>query len=186
MHMSIGSAYFSGNEDKKILAGFMARPVFRAEDTEGEALSYEQIELPEPSSYSPVVVPIEDTTDKIEDSNDDEAMLSPPDYQLQIVSPEDDKTIRANDGNLTVNIQIRPALSQKRGDMIQLRMDDRPYGLPNAGLSFNLANIDRGTHTLSAVVMNAKGEELAQSAVIKFHLQRNSVLLNPRTRINPP
>lgn len=69
--------------------------------------------------------------------------------------------------------------------MIQLRMDGRPYGQPSSGLSFNLANVDRGTHTLAAVVMNANGEELAQSATIKFHLQRNSILLNPRTRNNP-
>ena len=33
--------------DEKVLAGFMARPVFRVEDTEGEPLSYEQIELPD-------------------------------------------------------------------------------------------------------------------------------------------
>ena len=34
-------------EEKEILAGFMARPVFRVEDTEGEPLDYQQIKLPE-------------------------------------------------------------------------------------------------------------------------------------------
>jgi len=34
-----------GEEDER-LAGFMARPVFRIEDTEGETVKYEQIELP--------------------------------------------------------------------------------------------------------------------------------------------
>ncbi len=34
-------------DEKKLLAGFMARPVFRMEDTEGEPLDYEQIELPD-------------------------------------------------------------------------------------------------------------------------------------------
>ena len=33
-----------GDEEK--LAGFMARPVFRKEDTEGETVEYEQVELP--------------------------------------------------------------------------------------------------------------------------------------------
>ena len=145
-----------------------------------------QIELPEPSTYSPVVIPAETQADSEQtDADAEEEMPAAPNYQLQIASPQDDEALRVNDGNLTVNIQIRPALSQQRGDMIQLRMDGRPYGQPRAGLSFNLANVDRGTHTLSAVVMNANGEELAQSATIKFHLQRNSILLNPRTRDNP-
>jgi hypothetical protein len=34
------------NEDKTLLAGFLAVPVFRVEDTEGEPLDYQQIELP--------------------------------------------------------------------------------------------------------------------------------------------
>lgn len=34
-------------DDKLILKGFTAEPVFRAEDTEGERLDYEQIHLPE-------------------------------------------------------------------------------------------------------------------------------------------
>ena len=34
-------------EEKESLAGFMCRPVFRYEDTDGEPLDYEQIELPE-------------------------------------------------------------------------------------------------------------------------------------------
>ena len=33
-------------EEQEILAGFMGRPVFRVEDTEGEPLDYQQIELP--------------------------------------------------------------------------------------------------------------------------------------------
>jgi len=33
-------------EEQEILAGFMGRPVFRVEDTEGQPLDYEQIELP--------------------------------------------------------------------------------------------------------------------------------------------
>ena len=34
-------------EEKETLVGFMCRPVFRYEDTDGEPLDYEQIELPE-------------------------------------------------------------------------------------------------------------------------------------------
>jgi hypothetical protein len=33
-------------EEEEVLAGFMGKPVFRVEDTDGEPLDYEQIELP--------------------------------------------------------------------------------------------------------------------------------------------
>jgi hypothetical protein len=33
-------------DEEEVLAGFMGRPVFRVEDTDGEPLDYEQIELP--------------------------------------------------------------------------------------------------------------------------------------------
>jgi hypothetical protein len=33
-------------EEQEVLAGFMGRPVFRVEDTDGESLEYEQIDLP--------------------------------------------------------------------------------------------------------------------------------------------
>lgn len=35
------------DEEQEILAGFMARPVFKVEDTDGKPLDYQQIELPE-------------------------------------------------------------------------------------------------------------------------------------------
>jgi hypothetical protein len=35
-----------GEAEEEVLAGFMGKPVFRVEDTEGEPLDYEQIELP--------------------------------------------------------------------------------------------------------------------------------------------
>ncbi len=35
------------DEDEKVLAGFLAVPVFRVEDTEGEPLDYQKLELPE-------------------------------------------------------------------------------------------------------------------------------------------
>lgn len=177
-----------------VLSGVAFAEVYRSVDESGitvfsdqPAGNAERIELPEASVYSPVIVPVDELTENEagEQATEDDDMPPVPDYQLQIASPQDDESIRANDGNLTVNLQIRPVLNQKRGDMIQLRLDGRPYGEPRAGLSFNLPNLDRGTHTLSAVVMSANGEELAQSPTIKFHLQRNSILLNPRTRNNP-
>ncbi len=176
-----------------LLSGTGFAEVYRWIDENGNTVysdqpvgNAEQIVLPEPSTYSPVVVPLAASEEMTEDvSSEDDEMPAAPSYQLQIASPQDDEAIRVNNGNLTVNIQIRPPLSQKRGDMIQLRMDGQPYGEPRSSLSFNLANVDRGTHTLSAVVMNASGEQLAQSPSIKFHLQRNTILLNPRTQNNP-
>ncbi|MCX4190100.1 DUF4124 domain-containing protein [Methylophaga sp. OBS3] len=156
--------------------------------TDQPAENAEKIVLPQASVYTPVDVPEEITSNEFDDQSeqlDGEDMPPAPSYALQIVSPQDDQAIRVNDGNLTVNIQIQPALNQQRGDLIQLQMDGLPYGDPRPSLSFGLPNVDRGTHTLSAVVMNINGEVLANSPEIKFHLQRNSILLNPRTSPAP-
>lgn len=42
-----GKADTNGDDDKEILIGFSAKPVFRVEDTDGEALDYQEIELPD-------------------------------------------------------------------------------------------------------------------------------------------
>ncbi len=135
----------------------------------------EKIELQKSMTYSPVQIPeITDspTTDEQESSEEAE---SAPNYKLKIVSPEDDAGIRVNNGNVMVNLQILPALVTERGDLIQLYLDGLPSGMPLAQLNFMLENLDRGTHKLSAAVLNVSGEVVAQSETITFHLQRTSL-----------
>lgn len=146
----------------------------------------EKIELLEPMIYSPVEIPeITETTNNEASENTDESEPAPG-YQLKIVSPEDDAGIRINNGNVMVNLQVLPALVPERGDMIQLYLDGLPAGMPMPQLNFMLENLDRGTHQLSAVVLNASGEVITQSDTVTFHLQRTSLLQPGRQSDAPP
>ncbi|MBN47584.1 MULTISPECIES: DUF4124 domain-containing protein [unclassified Methylophaga] len=147
----------------------------------------EKIELQDSMTYSPVQIPgVTDsttTTNEQEESGESEV---DPDYKLTIVAPEDDAGIRVNNGNVTVNLQLQPAFVPERGDKIQLYLDGLPAGVPMPQLSFMLENLDRGTHKLSAVVLNASGEVIAQSETTTFHLQRTSLLQPGRQQNNLP
>lgn len=136
----------------------------------------EKVELRHSMIYTPVEIP--ELSEEAMDSQSEEvdASIPAPNYKLSVVSPENDAGIRVNNGNVMVNLQLIPALVPERGDLIQLYLDGLPAGMPMPQLNFMLENLDRGTHKLSAVVLNASGEVLAQSETITFHLQRTSVL----------
>ena len=136
----------------------------------------EKVELRHSMIYTPVEIPelSEDAMDT--QSEEADAPIPAPNYKLSVVSPENDAGIRVNNGNVMVNLQLIPALVPERGDLIQLYLDGLPAGMPMPQPNFMLENLDRGTHKLSAVVLNASGEVLAQSETITFHLQRTSVL----------
>ena len=140
-------------------------------DQPGEnAENAEKVELQQPMTYSPVQIPEVTDSASAEEQETADNTEAAPNYKVSIVAPEDDAGIRVNNGNVTVNLQVVPALNPERGDLIQLFLDGLPSGMPMPQLSFILENLDRGTHTVSANVLNASGEILAQSETITFHL----------------
>lgn len=150
----------------------------------------EKIELRHSMIYTPVAIPesndINDDNQAATEQSETDQTEPAPNYQLTIISPEDDAGIRVNNGDVVVNLQVIPALVPERGDKIQLYLDSLPVGVPMPQLSFILENLERGTHQLSAVVLNASGELLAQSTTTTFHLQRSSLLQPGREQNNTP
>jgi len=84
---------------------------------------------------------------------------------------------------VTVAVELRPA--KRSGDRVVLSFDARPIeaGSPEQ-LEFKITPIDRGTHTVAAVVHDAKGKSLCQSAAVSFHVRQPSVLA-PANPLNP-
>lgn len=110
----------------------------------------------------------------------------PPAYSsVAITSPDDDASVRQNDGNISVQVAVQPALQNQ--DTLQLHMDGKIVGT-GSSTSFSLNNVDRGTHTLQAVVVDNTGKTLASSATVTFHLLRHSILNQPPPKgpLNPP
>ena len=99
---------------------------------------------------------------------------------LKITSPANDTTIRDNAGNLSINVSVSPSLGT--GHQLVLLIDGSPKAEGRSG-QFTLTNIDRGSHTLQARVIDAANKLLISSQTITIHLQRFSVLHN---RTPPP
>ncbi|MDX1519387.1 MAG: DUF4124 domain-containing protein [Gammaproteobacteria bacterium] len=170
-----------------VLAG---TSVYRTVDEDGNPVfsdepspQAEEINLPEVQT-----VPAErnikfETTKSKEDSSGKYKSLA-------ITSPENDEPVRENAGNVTVKVQVKPGL--RRQDSLRVYLDSE---LVKEGrdTSFDLANLERGTHQLTASVVNKEGEEILTSTPVTFHLLREANLdpnlapdPNVVSPLNPP
>ena len=98
----------------------------------------------------------------------------PADYYqaLSFVSPTDDEGYRNNAGNLNVSLSLSPGL--QRGHSVVIKMDGKELA-NGQSLSASVENVDRGTHSLTASVVDSRGKNLISSS-ISFTMIRISVL----------
>ena len=96
---------------------------------------------------------------------------------IKIVSPKNDQAYRSNNGNVEFVYSISPPLQTKFKHKIKLVFDGKKLPGQWETSTISLMNLDRGTHTISAIVIDKKGKKLIQSSTTTFHLLRHSVLL---------
>ncbi|MGI9946556.1 DUF4124 domain-containing protein [Vibrio hyugaensis] len=96
----------------------------------------------------------------------------PQPLSLSMLTPQHDETIRSNNG--LINIQLEANRKLGIGEQLQLILDGKPYGAPQSRLTWQLSNIDRGTHTL-AVQAKRSGKLIASTSPITVHLHRASI-----------
>lgn len=134
----------------------------------------EKIELPPSMTYTPV----ESETDNILklSPDEEEVDLDVPDYEIRIVAPANDESIWVNNGDVTVSMIIEPELDAERGDKIVLELDGQPVAESLASTTFQLKNLSRGTHNLTASVVDSNGATLVRTGELIFHLHRASRL----------
>jgi hypothetical protein len=129
---------------------------------------------PEPATNPSPLVRLEDWLGE----NDDDGEAAPASYAtLRILSPADDEGLRDNAGNVMVVAEIDPAL--QTGHTLQLYLDGTLTQSIRSGRTFQLTNVDRGSHSLELRVVDAGGATLMASEAHSFHLQRRSVLSQP-------
>lgn len=92
---------------------------------------------------------------------------------FKISAPAADEGIRANDGNVNVTLDIQPAL--RAGDSITLYLDGKQVATGTAN-TFTLEAVERGEHSLFAVLSDAQGNIVQNTETIKFSVLRHSVL----------
>jgi hypothetical protein len=75
---------------------------------------------------------------------------------------------------VTAKLRLEPKLAA--GDQVGIAIDGkRQTNQPRVGTDFVLSGVERGTHTLIAVVANAEGKPLCTTAPITFHVRQPSV-----------
>jgi len=94
-------------------------------------------------------------------------------FEVEIIRPTDNSTIRDNSGSVHVSGRIKPVF--KQGLSIQLILDDTPYKLPQTHSMFALRDIERGEHQIKLNLLNAKGKIIASSKSVTFYMHRASV-----------
>jgi hypothetical protein len=135
-------------------------PVENAAPTELPAL--QEIKMPPPPS-----------TDTAANNNQPQQTQNAEYTKLTIAEPADDSTFRNNAGQVNVKLELEPALQD--GDVVAILLDGKEIG-QGRSTTLSLSNVDRGSHSLQAIVKNAQGTTLISASPITFTLQRTSLL----------
>lgn len=149
-----------------------------------EGTSAERMEVPKPSvveTYKPPKA-AGDTGSQTE-GDTQEASDKAPRYRLAITSPADDQAVRENAGNVTVTVDLKPAL--QTGHQLRLYLDGNRLDNGGTRTSVQLTNVPRGTHTLRAEVVDGSGKVLRRTTST-FHLLRAAVGQAPPYGGTPP
>ncbi len=91
---------------------------------------------------------------------------------FRIVAPENDTSVRANDGNFNITLHTDQPL--RPSHQVVLIFDGAEVAR-GAALTFTLKNVDRGTHTAQARIVDQAGNEVAAAEPVTFTVQRVAV-----------
>jgi hypothetical protein len=151
-----------------------AATIYKSTDEKGKVIYSDEprpgavkIEIPtEPAGIVPVP------------SGDAQAKPPPPAQEmpayrsLTIVSPADDAVVEYSGGWVNVFVSVEPALGVDRGHLVRLRLDGRLLHTGTAGTTIAIPDVERGTHTLQAEIVDQTGTALIVSAPVTFYQQR--------------
>jgi Domain of unknown function (DUF4124) len=127
----------------------------------------EQVKLPT-TNTAPAIKPTAPTSTKKDDKD-----KSPTDYSISISSPGNDAQIPTGQRDVSVNLSLSPALHKDH--KVQLMVNGAPFGDSFSGTAGTLKEIYRGSHQISAAVIDGKGKTISVSDTVTIHVQRVSV-----------
>ncbi len=112
----------------------------------------------------------------------------PPDFagyeRIAILQPQQDETIWNNTGNIPIAVQLVPELQTSLGHQVVLEMDGDFIGEGQSSPQFQLTNVDRGSHSIRVLVLDADGRKLSMSSPVTFHLKR--YFIRKKDELDPP
>ncbi|MDI5875707.1 DUF4124 domain-containing protein [Shewanella xiamenensis] len=111
------------------------------------------------------------------DTNDSQA-IEQTKYQVVITSPEEEETVRDNNGDFQVTATVTPEIKSQY--LMALKLDGKAIGQPQIGGTFQLNNIDRGEHTIVVDAMTQNGKVFASSSPRKIFLHQAAMTPAPK------
>jgi len=161
-----------------VLAVACGADVYKWVDEDGNTI-YSDEPHPEAEKLENVEIPVVDFPEPAAPPRAREAERKErraPEYRaIRVTSPSQDATVRNTPGNVSVTVAVEPVLQNAYGHRIALYLAGALQGEPGRRTSFQLQNVDRGTHTVSAAVLDADGKKLISSQPVTFHLHRNFI-----------
>jgi hypothetical protein len=121
--------------------------------------------LPTPATIAPTI-PTMNTAEKTPKTPSETSQNVP--YTKFIIGVPTDKETITNQPTIPVVFLIDPDL--QKGDTIQLYLDGTPIKSPEAKTSFELTNIERGTHQLSAALLDSNSNTIKETQTITIYI----------------
>lgn len=127
------------------------------------------VDLPPSNTYQSETPPPAQSQPETDESTAEPAAASYYD-DLSIVDPTNDQTIRSNNGDMLIQAVVDPPL--RSDHRLLLTFDGAPTDMQANGGVFELTNVDRGTHTAAARIVDANNEVVMESQPVTFTVQR--------------
>jgi hypothetical protein len=101
---------------------------------------------------------------------------------FNIVSPKQQETLWNTGSTVTVQVELDPPLQPSHH--LDVFLDGERRNLNSTGTDLGLDNVDRGVHTVQAVVVDQTGAEVLRSLATTFMVQQTSIQ-NPQNPQRP-
>lgn len=98
---------------------------------------------------------------------------------FSILVPSSDEVVRSNGGDVKIKIDLQPALKQGHG--IVVYVDGRQVGETTKD-SIEVTGIERGEHSVFAVLHDAQDAILGNTEAVNFTMMRNAVVSRANAR----
>lgn len=102
---------------------------------------------------------------------------------LTITSPTSNQVVRNNAGILTITLKPTPEL--KPGHTYSVSIDGHVVVKKSNKSSISIPDINRGEHTIRAMIKNQKGKSLIRSNTVIIHMKRQSTQSGINKDIGP-
>lgn len=124
-----------------------------------------------PTNVQPISLPRPLPTRKLSPKSGDDRQsddLGP--VNFAIVSPSDDATIPPGQRYILLQVAMDPV--PRGGYEFFAVIDGQRWSGTSAGTSLDISALERGTHTIQAVLLGPGGQPLAESQSIRIHVKR--------------